>query len=253
MLYQTTSEAFILPQQNTLHHSLLGRAREKSGPSAFKWSGYIVWQLIPPHLPLCRGRGVLWRQFNGETRIQVLGPKPVPSFPIRHRLIVPISLHIYKQESFPTRYVCFSRALWKYLTCPDFTFCLANSLGMDFFPLTNHRTPKVWCAVKLSWRSACKHILQEARCLGRQTTSLEEMSTDSATAAPRCGGNRNIYLVFYGKLHQTIRVWGGKRLLHCKKDAWVTGEADTSSCVIKTSTVHTQTCRDGQTQRPSLF
>lgn len=62
------------PQNALLHHSLLVRAQQKSGPSTFKWSGYIVWQLVPLHLPLCCGRGVLWKQLDGEKQFKCWTP-----------------------------------------------------------------------------------------------------------------------------------------------------------------------------------
>lgn len=62
------------PQNALLHHSLLVRAQKKSGPSTFKWSGYIVWQLVPLHLPLCCGRRVLWKQLDGEKEFKCWTP-----------------------------------------------------------------------------------------------------------------------------------------------------------------------------------
>lgn len=72
------------------------------------------------------------------------------------------------------------------------------------------------------------------------------MSTDSATAAPPCRGNRNICLVFHEELCQTLSFQEQQQQsrLHCKKDVLLGKQipAAVSSKHPRFIHAHTETC-----------
>lgn len=95
------------------------------------------------------------------------------------------------------------------------------------------------------------HILQQARCSGSRAASGVGRNTDSATAAPRCSGNRNICPCFMkSSVRQVFRGKKGRKtcpLLEVCTCFWC---SRCNSCISQTSTFHTRTHRH---MRPFIF
>lgn len=144
-----------------------------------------------------------------RTKVEMLNPKAMPSFPVQNRWITSISLHIHKLETFLSHRVCFSRGS---LIIP----------GMSWF--LHFTWQVVWGGDGIIFLTSCcwqrRDVLWSSFCPAPQTHRAgvrvfgdtsniwrgdEHRHMSSATAAPWYCGHRNICLLFHEELPQTIR------------------------------------------------